>query len=144
MARSLEKRRGLAAPGAPVICLSAQILRPKPVQILVAMMKNGLLLWIERQDGSSWAQGVRRDGLEKQRMNRSVDNVQTAADRSREVRELRGVITSELTEVLAEVQRMRSLEEAPAEVDRFVAAAEETLAALHSWAQAGDGRRTIA
>jgi hypothetical protein len=73
-------------------------------------------------------------------MNRSVDEVQTAADRSQEVRELRGVITSELAEVLAEVERMRSLEEAPAEVDRFVAAAEETLAVLHG--RDGDGRRT--
>jgi hypothetical protein len=77
-------------------------------------------------------------------MNRSVDNVQTAADRSQEVRELRGVITSELTEVLAEVERMRSLETAPAEVDRFVASAEETLAVLRRWARAGGGRRTIA
>ena len=87
---------------------------------------------------------MRRYGLEKQRMNRSVDEVQTAADRSQEVRELRGVITSELTEVLAEVERMRSLEKAPAEVDRFVAAAEETLAVLHRRAQAGRGCRTIA
>lgn len=86
----------------------------------------------------------RSDGLEKQRMDLSVEDVLTAADRSREVRKLRGVITSELTEVLAEVERMRSLEAAPAEVDRFVASAEETLAVLRGWAQAGDGRRTIA
>ena len=73
-------------------------------------------------------------------MRRSVDNVQTATDRSQEVRALRGVITSELTEVLAEVERVRSLERAPAEVDRFVAEAEETLAVLRGRAT-GDGRR---
>lgn len=65
-----------------------------------------------------------------------MNDVNVVADRSRELRELRGVVASELTQVLAEVEQVRPLHEAPAGLDRFVAAAERTLAALQEGARA--------
>ena len=82
--------------------------------------------------------------MEKQMMKHGVNNGKTAVARSREERELRGVIASELTEVLTELERLRPRWEAPAEVARFVSAAERTLAVLHERAQAEEGRRRVA
>lgn len=77
-------------------------------------------------------------------MKDGVDDVKAAVDRSREERELRGVIASELTEVLTELEQLRRAPEAPAGVARFVSAAERTLAVLHERAQAEEGRRVVA
>lgn len=84
--------------------------------------------------------------MEKQMMKHGVDDVKTALARSREERELRGVIASELTEVLTELEQLRPPREAPVEVARFVSAAERTLAVLHERAQAEEeeGRRWVA
>lgn len=72
-------------------------------------------------------------------MKRGMDGVQAGGGRSRRERELRGVIASELTEVLAELDELRPPREAPAEVARFVSAAERTLAVLHDRARADQG-----
>jgi hypothetical protein len=72
--------------------------------------------------------------LEKQRMRAVVHHTK----RSREMQELRQVISSHLSEVLTEVERLGPLQEAPAGVDQFVAATRRTLAVLRE--EAGDDR----
>lgn len=74
--------------------------------------------------------------MEKRRKKQRVNHVDVVAERSRELRELRGAVAAQLTQVLAEVEQVRPLQEAPAGVDQFVAAAERTLAALQEGAQA--------
>jgi hypothetical protein len=105
------------------------------------MRKNGLIGWprVVRpvQEGG--------EGLEKRRIRHGVNDVKTAVARSREERELRGLIASQLTEVLTELERLRPPREAPAEVASFVSAAERTLAVLHEGAQAEEeGPRRVA
>jgi uncharacterized protein YicC (UPF0701 family) len=82
--------------------------------------------------------------LEKQRKKQGADSVKVAADRSQEARALRDVIADQLTQVLAEVDRVRPLQAAPAQVERFVAATERTLAGLQERRRSEEARLGIA
>jgi hypothetical protein len=68
--------------------------------------------------------------LEEQRIEAVVDDTNVAVGRSLEVRALRDAISLRLTEVLAEVEQVRPLQDAPVGVDRFVVATHRTLADL--------------